>query len=106
MNLQHTKVRNRLDVEQVEKLLFLQINEYQLQEDLDKAPTPEQQLEDEEAELARVYKEQSFEFSTLLNNLNSMDNRALRPATSLLESSPEPDSEPESPRAYKRLRIQ
>lgn len=103
MNLQHTKIRNRLDVKQVEKLLFLQINEYQLQEKLDEALTPEQQLEDEEAELAKVYEKQSLEFSSLLNNLNSMDQRA---DMNLLEASSEPDSELESPRAYKRLRIQ
>lgn len=103
MNLQHTKIRNRLDVKQVEKLLFLQINEYQLQEKLDEASTPEQQLEDEEAELARTYEKQSLEFSSLLNNLNSMDQRA---NMNLVTASSEPDSEPESPRACKRLRIQ
>ncbi|QGA15507.1 hypothetical protein EYB26_003165 [Talaromyces marneffei] len=102
MNLQHTKIRNRLSVEQVEKLLFLQINEYQLQEKLNEEPTPEQQLEDEEAESARVYREQSLEFSSILNNLNSMDQK---PATDLIEASPEPDLELEAPRAYKRLRI-
>jgi hypothetical protein len=59
MNLQHTKIRNRLDVKQIEKLLFLQINEYRLQEKLDEEHTPEQQLEDEEAELARIYEKQS-----------------------------------------------
>lgn len=103
MNLQHTKIQNRLNVEQVEKLLFLQINEYQLQEKLNEAPTPEQQLEDEEAESARVYTEQSLEFSSILNNLNSMDQKA---ATDLIEASPEPELELEAPRAYKRLRIQ
>lgn len=103
MNLQHTKIRNRLDVAQVEKLLFLQINEYQLQKKKQKAPTLEELLEDEEAEIARVYEEQSLQFSALLNNLNSMDYKV---SVDLEEASPEPDSDPESLRGLKRARIE
>jgi hypothetical protein len=82
MNLQHTKLRNRLDIEQVEKLLFLQINEYLLHEKQAEPTVPEARLEalmeDEDAESARIYAAQSMEFSTLLNNLKSMDMKVYR----------------------------
>ncbi|EED14263.1 conserved hypothetical protein [Talaromyces stipitatus ATCC 10500] len=77
MNLQHTKIRNRLTVEQAEKLLFIQINEFRIWEKSTWSQSQEgiqkELLEDDEEEMARIYTQQNHELTTILNSLNSMD---------------------------------
>ncbi|OQD68795.1 hypothetical protein PENANT_c155G01343, partial [Penicillium antarcticum] len=54
MNLQHTKVRNRLEPHRVEKLLFIQINKRQFRTEQPPKITQEFLLEEEDDEIERV----------------------------------------------------
>lgn len=54
MNLQHTKVRNRLESHRVEKLLFVQINKRQFRTEQPPKITQEFLLEEEDDEIERV----------------------------------------------------
>ncbi|KAJ6041452.1 uncharacterized protein N7446_010660 [Penicillium canescens] len=54
MNLQHTKVRNRLEPHRVEKLLFVQINKRQFRTEQPPKITQEFLLEEEDNEIERV----------------------------------------------------
>jgi hypothetical protein len=73
MNLQHTKHRNALDVEQVERLLFIQINKRQMRDLEPKDANPDEyelellEAEDEELERLRQRDQQLVDY---LNNLN------------------------------------
>lgn len=74
-----------------------------MQEKPEKQPTPEKQLqmllENEDAELARVYEEQSLEFSLIPNNLNFMNcapSKALTISTDLRDALLEPEYKPQN----------
>jgi hypothetical protein len=55
MNLQHTKLRNSLPIEKVEKLLFIQINKKQMRDETPENIQPEELLEAENEELERLH---------------------------------------------------
>lgn len=73
MNLQHTKHRNALKVEQVDRLLFIQINKRQMRdmkpedEDTDEHELELLEAEDEELERLRQRDQRLVDY---LNNLN------------------------------------
>lgn len=54
MNLQHTKVRNRLEPHRVEKLLYVQINKRQFRAEPPPIITQEMLLEEEDDEMERA----------------------------------------------------
>jgi hypothetical protein len=54
MNLQHTKVRNRLEPHRVEKLLFVQINKRQFRTERPPEVAQESLLQEEDNEIERV----------------------------------------------------
>ncbi|KAJ5936526.1 hypothetical protein N7466_002976 [Penicillium verhagenii] len=54
MNLQHTKVRNRLEPHRVEKLLYIQINKQQFRTEQPPEITQEFLLEEDDNEIERV----------------------------------------------------
>jgi hypothetical protein len=96
MNLQHTKHRNGLTVEQVERLLFIQINRRQMRdsEPQDSDPVAYElallQAEDEELERIQQRGERLVDY---LNNLNF---RSIEPVWQESED-PEERSTPKNP---------
>lgn len=99
MNLQHTKHRNALKVEQVDKLLFIQINKRQIRdmkpEDADPDDYELELLEAEDEELERL-RQRDQRLVDYLNNLN------LRSTEPIWQESDDPKESPTPENGLKR----
>ncbi|KAA8652056.1 uncharacterized protein ATNIH1004_000957 [Aspergillus tanneri] len=95
MNLQHTKIRNRLESHRVEKLLYIQINKRQFRADSPPTVTQEMLLEEEDQEIERILQRKQVQ-DYLLEVLDTSDSEEDIPPDPVPNPVPNPAPEPAS----------